>query len=214
MTQKIHFQWKCFIITLVCFYLSGIRFHLSPVQLFHRSTVGGHLWSVGGVRLDGFLCGVHSSPWLPGLPVCGGRPDWRLLHWLGEEERGDPERDWRPWGGTHAQAAEGERGAGETGGREGGKREERGGSAATTTGGLLLLTGGFPAFSFLLCHSLSPSISLPSLLYPLCSSIPLCSGFKISLMHPKPRLHLHHRVYIGSFVWKDFYIKVRLLLRS
>lgn len=54
---------------------------------------------------------------------------------MGEEERGDPECDRRPWGGTHTQAAEGERGAGETGGREEGEGEERGGSAATIIGG-------------------------------------------------------------------------------
>lgn len=71
--------------------------------------------------MDRLFCGVDASPRLPGFPVCGGGPDGWLIHRLGKEERGHPERDRRPWGCTHAQAPEGERGAGEAGGREGGK---------------------------------------------------------------------------------------------
>lgn len=72
---------------------SGIRFHLSPVQLLHRPPAGGHIRGAGGVRLDLLFCGVDASPWLPGFPLRGGGPDGRLVHRLGEKECGDPERD-------------------------------------------------------------------------------------------------------------------------
>lgn len=117
-TQRINFASTRLTTSAAFLPKSGIRFHLSPVQLLHCAPVRGHLRGAGGVRLDRLFCGVHASPWLPGLPFRGGGTDGRLVHRMGEEECCYPERDRRSWGCTHAQAAEGERGAGETGGRE------------------------------------------------------------------------------------------------
>lgn len=171
---------------------SGIRFHLSPVQLLHSATVRGHLRGVGGVWLDSLFGGVHASPWLPGLPVSGGGLDGRLVHRLGEEECGDPERDRRPRGGPHAQAAEGERGAGETGGREGGTGRGKGRKCCSITGG--------PSSDRWLPSFFLPSSSLPLSLRTSLSPLSSITPFFFSLLiilhkhkefsaQQKPRLH-------------------------
>lgn len=92
---------------------TGEWLDLSTIQLLHRAPTGGDLRSAGGVRLDGLFGRVNPSPWLPGLPVCGGGPDGRLVYWLGEEERGDAEPHRRSGGRPCQEAAEGERGTGE-----------------------------------------------------------------------------------------------------
>lgn len=94
---------------------SGERLHLPAVHLLHRPAAGGHLRGAGGVRLDLLLRGHHPSPRLRGLPGHGGGTDGRLVHRLGEEERGDAERDGRPQRGADQTPAQRPRGPGERG---------------------------------------------------------------------------------------------------
>lgn len=165
--QGIHFTVRFLTKSAALFPKSGIRFHLSPVQLLYCPPIRGHLWGAGGVWLDSLFCGVHASPWLPRFSVGGGGADGRLVHRLGEEECGDPERDWRPWGVTHAQAAEGERGAGETGGREGEKGGGKGRKCCKYHWGPPFSQVASQLFpSFFVSPSVPPHLSLPSLLYP------------------------------------------------
>lgn len=96
-------------------YSAGDRLNLPAVQLFHRTPIGGDLWGAGGVWLDGLLSGVHTSPWLPGLPVGGGRFDRRVIHRLGEEERSDVEFNRWPRRSASTTAAERERSTGREG---------------------------------------------------------------------------------------------------
>lgn len=94
---------------------AGDRLNLPTVQLFHRTPIGGDLWGAGGVRLDGLLSGVHTSPWLPGFPVDGGRFDRRVIHRLGEEEHSDVEFNRWPRRSASTTAAERERSTGREG---------------------------------------------------------------------------------------------------
>lgn len=94
---------------------AGDRLNLPTVQLFHRTPIGGDLWGAGGVRLDGLLSGVHTSPWLPGLPVDSGRFDRRVIHRLGEEEHSDVEFNRWPRRSASTTAAERERSTGREG---------------------------------------------------------------------------------------------------
>lgn len=84
----------------------GKRLHLPPVHLLHLTAARGHIWGAGRVRLDRLLRGDHTSPWLRGLPGHGGGNDGWFLHWLGEKERSDSQRDGWPQWSAHQTAAQ------------------------------------------------------------------------------------------------------------
>lgn len=86
---------------------------LPSVLMFHGTTAGGHLWSTGGVRLDSFLSGHHSPPWVWGLPGHGGGYHRWLIYWLGEKEHGDAQPYWWSGRSKNPQAAEREWGTGQ-----------------------------------------------------------------------------------------------------